>query len=102
MFHAIPAGPSAWQIVIARPPVIGTRFNARSLPAQNAIDVPSGEKTGLVTRSLSVPAIGLASSSDMDLRYNRRPLAYTSCVPSGETARDGRPCKGSSSPVEIE
>ena len=55
--------------------------------AKNATDWPSGENTGLKTFGrLSVPVIGLASSSESDRRYNRLFATYTIRAPSGEMA----------------
>ena len=56
------------------------------------MDRPSGENAGLVTPlRLSVPGIGLASSSDIERRYKRLFATYTTCVPSGEIATARRP-----------
>jgi len=70
LLQVMPNGSSgAWQIVIAAPPPTEIFFIVRSTPDQKAMYLRSGEKTGLLTPTvLSVPAIGLASFSDIKRR----------------------------------
>ena len=65
----MPNGWSAGQIVTAAPPLTATLLSVWSALDQKATDRLSGENTGFVTKlPVSAPAIGRASSSDIDRR----------------------------------
>ena len=71
----------------AAPPLTETFLIARSAMDAYAMDSPSGEKTGLDGVGVCcVPAMGLASRSDIDLKYSWLFPTYASLVLSGEMA----------------
>jgi hypothetical protein len=81
--HVMPDGGNPTvQIVTGTLPPTAIRLSVES--AQKTSDWPSGANAGF--RPPSVPAMALASRSDIDRRYRRPSAAYAMRVPSGEMA----------------
>src|SRR5919109_1706671 len=94
-----PIGSSTCASVTTWPSGIDTFFS--SLPAKNATQRPSGEKTGL--KAASVPGTGVTVSLSSSRWYScvvvPRRATYTRLLPSGASASEGRPTPQGATPT---